>query len=348
MLNHGPEHIVGGMFGLAEPLQPAPAPPPFLTKEAILLANGRSGIALAIERLAPATVWLPSFFCNHLLQTIGEGRTPVRLYGIGADLAPRDWEWLGDVSPGDLVVVVDYFGFPCDPAWLQRLRRRGAVVLEDASQALLSDGVGRCADLVLYSPRKFVGVPDGGILVPVRGRIASDQPLEPAPETWWLTCRSAALKRREFDRSGGDRYWFELFRQAEQEGPTGPYAMSELSRQLLFQGFDYGEIARQRIANYRYLASLLADLALFPVLPDGVVPLGFPVRVGQRDRLREELFRHGIYPPLHWPLQGVVPERFRESHRLSAEIMTLPCDQRYDQDDMARMANIINGQLKRC
>lgn len=34
------------------------------------------------------------------------------------------------------------------------------------------------------------------------------------------------------------------------------------------------------------------------------------------------------------------------SHRLAAEILTLPCDQRYDEHDMERMAQLVLGDLE--
>jgi dTDP-4-amino-4,6-dideoxygalactose transaminase len=77
---------------------------------------------------------------------------------------------------------------------------------------------------------------------------------------------------------------------------------------------------------------------MFPELPEGVVPLGFPIRVRPRDSIRTALFQQEIYPPVHWPLEACVPASFEASHHLADEIMTLPCDQRYDADDMRRIA----------
>ncbi len=57
--------------------------------------------------------------------------------------------------------------------------------------------------------------------------------------------------------------------------------------------------------------------------------------------VRQRLFEAEIYPPVHWPIAGIVPSRFVESHRLNQEIMTLPCDQRYTTQDMDRIADII-------
>jgi hypothetical protein len=72
-----------------------------------------------------------------------------------------------------------------------------------------------------------------------------------------------------------------------------------------------------------------------------VVPLGFPVRLKNRDQVQQNLFKHKIYPPVHWPIKDVVPETFIESHLLSDQILTLVCDQRYDFDEMELTATLF-------
>jgi len=269
----------------------------------------------------------------------------VKFYEVNYDLVPSSLDWLDHIQPKDLVVLVDYFGFPCDPFCIKRAKEKGAWVLEDACQTLLSEDVGRFSDFVLYSPRKFLGIPDGGILS-YNDEIAFDTKLENPPAAWWLKAFFASVLRREFDLHGGSRRWFELFQETEIGGPIGPYAMSELSRILLQHCFDYLMIAQKRIENYQLLLNNLFELALFPSLPPKVVPLGFPIRVKNRDRVRQALFDHQIYPPVHWPIKGIVPEKFRDSHQLSDEIMTLPCDQRYNRRDMERMAQLVAEVLQ--
>lgn len=148
----------------------------------------------------------------------------------------------------------------------------------------------------------------------------------------------AAINRREFDQYGGDRHWYRLFRKADAATPIGYFAMSDLSRKLLFNGFEYTKIFRRRIENYLIFAHDLKDIAIFPALPKGTVPLGFPIRHPRRDQILVKLFQEQIYPPVHWPIDGVVPAEFIESHRLANEVLTLTCDQRYGIEDMHRMA----------
>jgi dTDP-4-amino-4,6-dideoxygalactose transaminase len=334
------------MFGLAEPLSACTSQLPFVEEHSLFLVNARSAIKLVIDRLSPPTVWLPSYLCPAILDAVSGGQSKVGFYEIDANLAQPSRQWMESAQQGDLVVVIDFFGFLSDADWIRGAHERGLWVLEDASQALFTQGVGSIADFVVFSPRKFVGVPDGGILNCNGEHAFESIRLKPPPAEWWLKAWFASVLRRDFDLQQADRRWFEFFRETEADAPVGPYAMSELSRVLLTKGICYSGMAQRRLDNYKLLEKALNRLALFPSLPAGVVPLGFPIRLNNRDSLRQKLFREQIYPPVHWAIEGLVPREFGESHDLSAKILTLPCDQRYDETDMDRMASIVSRELK--
>ena len=206
-------------------------------------------------------------------------------------------------------------------------------------------GRGRHAHFLLYSPRKFVGLPDGGILSYDDRIDLGPAALEKPPVEWWMRAFEATLLRREWDKYGQDHRWFPLIQEAEATVPLGYYAMSELAQVLFFHSFDYRAIAKRRIENYALLLARLRKVAVFAELPSGVVPQGFPIRVGARDSVRQALCDSQIYPPIHWRLGDAVPKEFSGSHRLSSEILTLPCDQRYDMADMERVAEATGKAL---
>jgi hypothetical protein len=344
----GASRVIGGVFGL-EPLPSAPVspavPPPFAREPALWTVNGRSAIRVLCEALRPPRVWVPSYLCDSVLLGLPD-RSAARFFEVGAGLTISSAAWLDEVEPDDLVVLIDYFGFPAPTGVAASARARGACVLEDASQALLTEGLGAEADFLVFSPRKFVGVPDGGLLVQAGTRPLPNARLAPAPAAWWRIALAATESRREFDEGRDNREWFPAFQAAESDAPAGAYAASALSESVLRTAVDWSGVAHRRRANWEGLAAALADVAVFPTLPDGVVPLGFPVRLARRDEVRSTLITHEIYPPVHWPLAGVVPDRFEASHRLAAQILTLPCDQRCGAADMERMATIVRGALR--
>jgi hypothetical protein len=331
--------IGGGIFAFPTPGAETPTPPPFLTREDRLFVNARSAIAHVVGTVAPGRVWLPSYLCQALLDTVRG--TDVRLYEVTGGLRVEELGWLDQLEPGDLVVVVDYFGFPAERRVETLARDRGAWVLEDAAQALLTDGVGEHADFTVFSPRKFVGVPDGGVLRREGHGSLPPTRMEQPPVRWWRKALAAVILRRDFDAGNGSGDWFPLGQQVEREAPVGRFTMSEVSQRLLETAFDYRVIARRRRENYAALLSHLGSVALFPTLSPEVVPLGFPIVLGERDRIRDALFADQIYPMVHWPIEGLVPEGFRDSHRLSARILTLPCDQRYGPGEMERVASRV-------
>lgn len=340
--------IIGGMFGLELSIAGQPVPsdvlPRFLQGRHRLLATARSAFALLHRNLKPRYVWLPSYLCGVIIPAFDEPTAEIRFYAIDERLCIADDQWVSEVQPGDMVVFIDYFGFSQWISWGAQARERGAWVVEDACQALLNGAFSEQSHYVVASPRKFVAVPDGGVLLAMPGVELPPASLPPPPNEWWFEAFTATLLRGEFDRHGGDRKWFELFRRFDPNGPLNPHAMSELSAQLLCR-FDYADIARRRRANYEFLLSELGPLAMFTLLPDGVVPLGFPIRLAARDRARQALFAADIFPPVHWPLDDVVPRSFTESHKLACHIMTLPCDQRYDLSEMKRLVNCVRRAL---
>jgi dTDP-4-amino-4,6-dideoxygalactose transaminase len=334
--------IIGGMFGLPRKISHNKQSDPFnVQKQTLQLINARSCIYILVQHLSPSQIWIPSFLCNAIVESVSLSNVKTRYFEVNNHLEITSLEWLENVRDGDLVIVIDYFGFPQETSFLMRLKSTGAWILEDACQTFPTEDIGVYSDFVLFSPRKLVGVPDGGILN-FKGSVdLTYYDLQPPPPNWWLKVFKAALLRREFDIYGGDRYWFTLFQDSEADSPIGEYEMSELSKNLLIHNFDYDDIANTRLNNYLTINNHLSEIALFPNINYGVIPLGYPIILPNRDKVREILFSHNIYPPIHWSIEGVVPKLFHQSHQLSSRIMTLPCDHRYNSRDMERMVKII-------
>ena len=338
--------IAGGMFGFEESLEHVQAAEPqFMREPRLLFLSARCAIQFLIENLKPPQVWMPSFLCCSMIDAVDQETTAFRFFPIGFDLEVASLDWLDLLLPGSLVVLIDYFGFPCDNHIIGEVQARGSFVLEDASQALLSTHAGLQSDYTVFSPRKFLGVPDGGILQYRQNHPPSFAQLFPPPPEWWLKALEACIARREFDRSGGERRWYDLFQQVEATYPLGPYRMSELSEMLLESSFNYQWIANTRRSNYKHLLESLSDFAIFKNLNEDTVPLGFPIRLKKRDEILQFLFDHDVFPPVHWQISECVPYQYTESHRLSAQIMTVPCDQRLSSNDIIRILDLLRKGL---
>jgi len=333
------------MFGLPKDLTPNPSSPIFLQGNPILLFNARSCINLVIDQIKPKNIWLPSYLTQDILDGI-KLNIPKQFYPVNSRLRVSSDDFIELIQNEDLFLFIDYFGFPFEKTIIKKVKSRNCPIFRDCTQALFHNWKHDDCDFYIYAPRKFLGIPDGGILY-CKDELMIHQPDPSSPhiETFYkLFC--ALIMRREFDKYGGDRKWFELYQEGEKELQAGNQNMSDISILLLKYAFNYEEIKRKRRLNYHTLNQKLSEYAVFPNESPNAVPIGYPISIKHRDQVRFELFKRNIYPPIHWDIKDIVPKRFHESHHLSQSIMTLPCDQRYSEDDMNYVADSLLRTIK--
>lgn len=328
-MRHPGDTAIGGYFA-TEAGQAGGAPP--YPDHFAGFQSARAALAALMVASKVRRAWVPHFICGAVpdaLQWAGVTLLGYRLdaaLGVPATTAVADGDW---------IVCVDYFGLhaeACDEA----IGRYGAHrVVVDASQALFHRA--RPGVSTIYSPRKFVGVPDGGLLVsphPVADRLPADE-----PGSQW---RSRHLATRA---SGDVATGYRQFQEAEASlEDCRPASLSASTLQAL-GNIDWQGVRNRRIANYAALAESLPEAWLLqPSLPEGAVPLCCPVRAPDAPRLRAVLASQGIFTASYWP--GVhLPPDDTAGHGLRDQTIYLPCDQRYGQQDMRDVARTLSLHL---
>jgi dTDP-4-amino-4,6-dideoxygalactose transaminase len=266
--------------------------------------------------------------------------------GIVFDFYPVDHTLTVDfnevcIEAGDAVLLISYFGVPTDPLIYASLKAKGACVIEDLSQAVYSTP-SKLADFSVYSLRKFFAVPDGGVVIS-NGMEVNWPYVSPVGRVDLMGAVEALAGRSLFDAGLSDsKKWVSDFQQSEAALTAGLFRMSLFTRAQVAGSIDFEDDKTQRIKNFDYLLSELPEISLIHDRKGGV-PLGFPVVTSNRDKVRQVLFEREIYPPIHWNIEGVVPAEFTESHKLSSQIMTIPCDGRYNLEDMQRVVVALRG-----
>ena len=130
-------------------------------------------IARAIQEYRGGPVLLPAYLCPAMIQPFQAEGLAVEFYPIGADLTVDVATLMGLVQmarPG-AVLFVNYFGFLVSPmvqAALQEIKKRSWLI-EDCVQGSLieqsSSVVGHLGDFIVTSFRKYLPVPDGGLVI---------------------------------------------------------------------------------------------------------------------------------------------------------------------------------------
>lgn len=302
--------------------------------DSVLLRNARAALALLLRSLNPARLWLPAYICRDAVEGAVAAGVAVAYFGQDATLAPDVGFLAAHLRPGDAVMAVDYFGRLPPVAFRDFCASRpDCHWIEDRAQAI-APGAG-WGDYLLYSPRKVVGVPDGGVLV-VRCGAAPAAAIEDFP----LDDMPAVFRR--LDDPAGERpdLWFPSFRAEEARMDARPLAMSRLAR-LLLDRIDPQPLIAARRANGRLLRQHLPDLLLWHDADDTEVPLGIPVVVPDAAAFVAEMAKARIWCARHWADLPSPPDEFPALHGLARRLVTLPCDQRYGRDDMMRIVDHV-------
>jgi dTDP-4-amino-4,6-dideoxygalactose transaminase len=334
---------IGGVM----PAEPAAAPRPDSIWDAwradfqhhAAFANARSALAALLIRREVRRVWLPAYVCGAVAEAAAAARVNPCYYAVTLRLEPDFAALERDLAGADAVVIVDYFGRPPGDAWRNLIARRPEVLfIEDRAQAL-DPGEASLAEAVIYSPRKLLGVADGGMLF---SRTPTPGPSEPADARLWAPQDARA------DDPGGlaAETWRPLFTAIEDA--MQPNATAATARTLeALKSTALGPIAVARRANWRQLAEALGPWALWPEATPGFAPLAFPILTADPKLAVAALAGARVWAPRHWASLPSDPYAFPDAHRLAGACVSLPLDQRYRAQDMNRIIETVAASVPR-
>jgi perosamine synthetase len=300
---------------------------------------GRDALAVAVSSLdlgVEDTVLLPSYLCREVVKPF-LGKTRVEYYAVGHDLTVDP-----DVirlNIGDtrikLMMIINYFGFlqPYRSEIKRMCADNGIVLMEDCAHSLLTEGSGEVGDVCIFSFRKILPLPDGGGLRMSMGKNAVTPVYYPKIYSNVLSTliilKSLLTVRAEIFSRAGLTSRKKCLAPANENSPSRRKILPLSS--YAFNGIansSFSEISERRRRDYQFWQKLAEETNSFtPVfshLPLGVCPLGYPIRVKERDRLKYRLQEQGIFLKIHWHLPEVIGKEFVNSHKLSKSTITLP------------------------
>jgi len=298
-----------------------------------LLHNARSALNALLASTRPGRIWLPAYVCCEVANCIPAGM-PILYFPLDERLDPRVDYLASHIKDGDYVLAVDYFGRPAKADFVELVCARPMVGwIQDCAHAL-DVGVAAWGDWLLYSPRKLVGVPDGGILVS-RHKPMSVLTTRPLKD---LSFMLPSLERFEDPDELNNRQWYAAYVEQEAAMCVGADVMSRLSIEVL-KACDAKADGDTRRTNYAVLHKRLQEWAFLPDAAGSFVPMGFPIRVRSAERVVARLAESRIFAARHWRDLPVQPNEFPIEHAIAQELVTLPCDYRYGEQDMHRVAD---------
>lgn len=323
--------------------------------QAVAVGSGRIALgcllAHGVARRGWRRLWLPSYFCEDVVNYLAGAPVRVARYTCG----PWNNTGMPEGEPGDVLLRVNYFGWGLPPL----PRAFAGEVIEDHTHDPLA-GQNSHADFAIASLRKVLPLADGGLYWSPAGH---DLPLAPPPsqahESAVLTKLAAmALKRAWLQGNGDDppsdkeqfRRLELLGEEALLRGVAAP--ISDWSR-LWLERLSLDRLNAVRARNHAALRAALAEVAMVQVLgPEASTAPAMAVLAlpdpAWRDALRSRLIAQQIYPAVLWPIPAPVEGEHCPAHAFAATVLMLHIDSRYTSDDMRRVAMAVRSALKDC
>ncbi len=328
-------------------------------QELIFTFMGRDAISFSIEFMGLTKndrVLLPAYLCPEVLYPFAK-RIQVRFY----DIIPTAELNIDEIKKKIIeynikaLFIIHYFGFAQKN--MEKIKelciKHNVYLIEDCAQSMLSEGCGNYGDIIIYSLRKLLPLLDGGGL---RVNVGTKMPqIRTYPQIFSdflaliiLFKSTFHIEEAIFSRS----YINSMGKNLTKDNPVAQKILniSTFSRNIL-SNLDLTSIIEKRRRNFILWKRLLQNsqfLPLFHDIPEGVCPLGFPVKIDARDELIIKMMKKKIMLKVHWPLPKDISNDFRDARDLSLRILTLPVYPELDEKDIVyiykSMESIIGGE----
>lgn len=302
----------------------------FIHDEGILLNTCRNAFEYLIISLGSVKrVWIPYYTCEVMLEPLKRLNINYSFYHINHLLEINEEIILND---GEYILYTNYFGVKDSyVAKLSNIYKERVII--DNAQALYSPRMQYSSQI--YSPRKYVGLPDGGIAY--------------MPEGF-----EAAMVNFDFDKSY-DRC-SHLLKRCDETASSG-YSdfvcndaklinlpilqMSHLTRALM-SNIDFDDVKLKRVHNFKTLHNALRDTnkLLLDEFGGGGCPMVYPYLCDD-DTLRNKLIANKIFVAKYWPNVEKWCGKDGFETYLMNNLIPLPIDQRYGAEEMKRIINVI-------
>lgn len=304
---------------------------------------------IAKRSYANKVVLMPAYTCNTVyLPFLQEGWT-LGFYSIKRELRidTNSLEQSVQVYRPSVVIAHPYFGYDFNQEEVSALSHisNDCCLVIDNTQCAFTRQRYDFADYTVTSLRKWGAIPDGAYMES-QSRISCS-----CENDAFVHLQKKAMELRGVYFQTEDAELksesIQLNKEAESSicSNIQEHAMSGFS-QGRYAGWNIDAICQRRIANYIYLHEHISGIeGVKPVRIDisglTTAPLYFPVYCDDRTAIQKCLAEHAIYCPVIWPVDDEFVLIDKDVRYIYDHILCLVVDQRYDEEDMQHIIDVI-------
>lgn len=319
-------NAIGGYFELADLVEGGKFP----HNDGVLLNTGRNALEYILRSIGEVNhIYLPYYTCEVVLEPLTKLNIHYTFYHINTSFEIAD-----EINPqqGEYIIANNYYGIK--DAYIKKLTDKyGDKLIVDCAQAFFAKPISGIK--AFYSMRKYVGVADGGVAY--LGNLPDD--LVNVDEMENTDDHDSHLfKRKQFGAEAG----FTSYQANEKKLDEQPIRLMSFQTKWLLDHIDYNNVIERRRDNFHYLHDALGELneLSLPVLDSFACPMVYPFKMKSDRHLRKELIDKKIFVARYWP-NVEKQDGYETEYDLAMNVIPIPCDQRYDKNEMNRIKTII-------
>lgn len=298
------------------------------------LNTGRAAIYHAFRITNCKSIWLPVYQCDTVRSFLIKKDVKIKYYHIDKDFNPIDLFPLND----EAVLIVNYYGIMSKER-MQDLASRYQNVIIDNSQAFFCNPIENC--LMVYSCRKFIGVPDGAYVI----GDGCTKYLDEYSQGYSSDTSLFLLQRIEYGCEG--KAYASRKLNEDRIDNENILLMSKLTHKIL-DGTNYQTIIEKRLTNFEYACSLFDSINKIDPKKyfnkNSTVPMVYPLVI-ENDKLLSTLQANKHFQGHWWSYLLDETDDSMFEHWISKYVIPITIDQRYGKEEIDYLYRLIRGDI---
>lgn len=295
-------------------------------ENAITLNTARNALKYLIFAKKIKTILIPNLLCDTVEFICKVNGVKVNHYEINSNFIPQID---GNFDKNEYLYFVNYYGL-FDNNELKKWKNLYSNIIIDQAHSFFQKPLINTD--VIYSCRKFFGVPDGAYLFTNKKCnlfLSMDKSYR----------RMKHILGRFEDKNANKYYSF--FRKVEDSFENIPLRKMSLLTHNLLRGINYRKVIEIREKNYKYLSNAFDNKNKL-ILTKARGLYCYPLYVEDGIEVRKRLQEAKIYVPILWKENGnCIYNEIERDYAIN--ILPLPIDQRYTEKDMEKIIKIIKS-----
>lgn len=291
----------------------------------------RNAIEYVIYNRGYSKVYIPYYLCHSVSDMLKKINIKYEYYQINENLEPILEKKL---LATEVIIIVNYYG-QFDNNKILQFKNKYSNLIIDNTHSFFQRPVAE-VDTV-YTCRKYFGVPDGAYLSSTIDMSKADDLEEDRSRDKMMHI----LGRYEENAS----QYYNVFQENDEKlTAQNVKKMSKLTRNLL-KGIDYDKVIMKRQVNFDILHEQLKKINKIQVNHRAGLFM-YPLLLEKGKIIKKELISRKIFVPTLWPsvLENVSKESWES--RLVENMVLIPIDQRYGQEDMKYILHVLGELLQ--